>query len=103
MLNSGQQHWCLNLLYKGQAPLGILQTVPWMFIILARLPGVGTEFRKFIRWCSEQVDKRKQMTLDEPDVMTYLLEAAAKADDPRREALWLAGDARLIVIAGRSV
>ncbi|RFU29400.1 hypothetical protein B7463_g6939, partial [Scytalidium lignicola] len=100
MLSSGKQHWCLDLLYKGQSPLGILGTVPWLFIILARLPGVGTDFRRFVGWCSEQVEERKKMNPEVPDIMSHLLEASAKAENPRDERLWLMGDSRLIIIAG---
>lgn len=41
------------------------------------------------------------MKFDDPDVMSWLLEASKDSDEPATSQRWLMGDSRLIVIAGR--
>ncbi len=40
------------------------------------------------------------MDVEEPDVMSWLLEAS-KTADPVSDRRWLSGDSRLIIVAGR--
>ncbi len=61
MLKSGERHWALDLLDEGMTPLGILTPVPWVIPILARIPGAAQGFKKFIKWCAKQVEKRTQV------------------------------------------
>jgi hypothetical protein len=44
------------------------------------------------------------MEMEEPDVMCHLLEASQAATTPTEKSadnLWLSGDSRLIIVAGR--
>lgn len=43
----------------------------------------------------------EQITPDVPDVMSYILDASEKSEDPKTDRLWLMGDSRVIIVAGR--
>lgn len=55
----GEQHWILSLLTKTMFPLGILLHAPWLYILHNQIPGISSEFRKFVDWCDKQVEIRR--------------------------------------------
>ncbi len=63
MLQSGKAHFALDLLHGGMKPLGLLTPMPWIFLILARIPGVSAEYDRFHHWCEQQVEERKKVRL----------------------------------------
>lgn len=63
MLKTGKPHFALNLLKEGMAPLGLLGPVPWAFCVLTSIPGLGGGFKTFVNWCTEQVEKRKEVCI----------------------------------------
>ena len=106
MLKSGETHFAVQLLNDGMAPNGMLMPVNWMIPVLANLPDLlkprlAKGFNQFIAWCAEQVEKRRNMKPDKPDITSWLLDDLKTSHQPPEEALkWLHGDARLIVVAG---
>lgn len=106
MLESGQSHFAVKLLNDGVAPNGMLMPVMWIIPVLANLPdllkpSLAKGFDKFIAWCTEQVEKRRNMKSDIPDITSWLLHDLETSQQRHEEALkWLHGDARLIVVAG---
>jgi cytochrome P450 len=61
MLLTGEAHFVLNILRKGQAMSGVFSAMPWFFNLLSRIPGAGKEFKKMNEWCYDQVEKRKNV------------------------------------------
>lgn len=59
MTQSGRPHRAFQLLREGMKPLGALGPIPWAFCILTSIPGLGSGFKEFVSWCTEQVEKRK--------------------------------------------
>jgi tryprostatin B 6-hydroxylase len=53
-----------------------------------------------VRYSTDCIEERKQRKPTEPDIMTPILAAGAFYEDPKKDALLLVGDARLIIIAG---
>ncbi|OAL56028.1 cytochrome P450 [Pyrenochaeta sp. DS3sAY3a] len=100
MLLTGEAHFVLNILRKGQAMSGVFSAMPWFFNLLSRIPGAGKEFKKMNEWCYAQVEKRNNMEVDVPDVMSHLLEHASNSGDTEFERMMLHGDSQLIIIAG---
>lgn len=94
MLRSGKTHFAMDLLQKAMLPLGILGPISWAIPVMATAPIIGAEFRRFFLWCANQVEERRKMKVEVPDITTWLLK------DPKGDRLWLDGDARLIVVAG---
>lgn len=94
MLRSGKTHFAMELLQQGLLPLGVLGPIPWAIPIMATAPIIGADFRRFFAWCADQVEARRNMKVEVPDITTWLLK------DPKGDRLWLNGDARLIIVAG---
>ncbi|KAL8782595.1 MAG: hypothetical protein Q9195_009618 [Heterodermia aff. obscurata] len=106
MLKNGETHTAIQLLHHGMAPLAMLAPVVWVIPVLAALPSylkpaVAKGFDTFIAWCAEQVERRRKMKLEIPDITSWLLTDLETSQQHPKEALkWLHGDARLIVVAG---
>lgn len=100
MLTSGQSHFAMDLLHQGTEPIGIFTPVPWLFIILSKIPFLSAGFLRFINYCNEQVDNRRKTKPQEPDIMSYLLETDVLMGDEGVNKLWLTGDSRLVIVAG---
>ena len=100
MLKSGNMHFAIKLLADGTTPMGAMIPIMWLFPILINIPGAATPVRTFIKWCNEQIDKRREMKLDLPDITSWLLKPLENAKDIEKELKWLHGDARLIIVAG---
>ena len=106
MLENGEIHMAVKLLNDGMAPNGMLAPVIWIIPVLANFPSIlkpklAKGFDKFIAWCTEQVERRRLMKPELPDITTCLLEDLNGSHQRPEEALkWLHGDARLIVVAG---
>ena len=94
MLKNGQTHFAIKLLEGGLLPLGLLSPISWMIPIMATAPLIGSPYRRLFKWCADQVEIRRQMKVDVPDIASWLLK------DPRGDRLWLNGDSRLIIVAG---
>ncbi|KAH8811348.1 cytochrome P450 monooxygenase-like protein [Xylogone sp. PMI_703] len=102
MVESGTEHFALDLLREGMEPLGLLGPVPWAFMILARIPGLGSGYKRFVAWAAEQVQNRMKMdsSIEEPDLMSWLIDSYQKSPSKADEIQWLNGDSRLIIVAG---
>jgi tryprostatin B 6-hydroxylase len=88
---------------KGMKPFGVLTPEPWVFCVLTSIPGLSTGFKNFFAWAAEQIKQRKKLEMDVPDVMSWLIDYAAKAAPTERTAEedLLESDSRLIIVAGR--
>ena len=100
MLQKGETHYAIEYLGKGQRPLGVLSPLPWLFVILTKIPGLSAEYQRFVSWSEQQAEERKRMKVDEPDIMSWLLDAEPMSNDPFKNKMWLTGDSRLVIVAG---
>lgn len=94
MLKTGAVHYAISMMERAFLPIGLISPIPWIIPIFAATPIISADFRNFILWCKKQVDLRKTMKVDVPDISSWLIE------DGKFDCKWLAGDARLIVVAG---
>jgi len=99
MLKTGQSHSAIDCLERTMHLLGLCSPVSWLMPVGAAAPIVGADFRRFIKWCNQQIDERRDMKVQVPDITSWLLEAAKDRND-REATKWLHGDARLIIVAG---
>ena len=99
MLKTGKNHYAIDWLERSMLLLGLCSPIPWAMPVGAIAPVVGTSFRRFIRWCNEQVDERRDMKTTVPDITSWLLKAARDRNDAEATK-WLHGDSRLLVVAG---
>ena len=93
MLTTGTVHYAMSIMEKAFVPIGFLSPIPWIIPIFAAAPIIGAEFRNFIKWCGKQIELRKKMEVNVPDISSWLIE-------DNKSDKWLSGDARLIVVAG---
>ncbi|KIW13029.1 hypothetical protein PV08_08216 [Exophiala spinifera] len=102
MLETGKSNDALNLLAEGMKPLGVLTPAPWIFCVLTSIPGLSAGFKTFVAWCAEQIQQRKKMEMEVPDVMSWIIDAAAQAspNEREKEEQLLESDSRLIIVAG---
>ena len=81
-------------------PVAILSPILWMIPLFVKLPIISDDFNAFIAWCTGQVEKRRTMKVEEPDITSWLLQAFNESPDPKKDIKWLHGDSRLVVVAG---
>ena len=99
MLKTGKNHFAIDWLESSMFLLGFFSPIPWVVPVGAIAPVVGSTFRKFIYWCNEQVDERREMKTTVPDITSWLLKTAQDRDDVEATK-WLHGDSRLLIVAG---
>jgi cytochrome P450 len=61
MLREGTAHFVVKLLANGQKGLGIFGCVPWLFVILTKIPVLNNEYKAFLAWCEEQLTRRQKV------------------------------------------
>lgn len=94
MLTTGEAHYFMTKLNEGMLPLGWISPIPWITPVFAQTPIIGAGFRELLRWSGEQVEKRKMLKVDIPDIISWLFQ------DDKADSEWLHGDGRLVVVAG---
>lgn len=99
MLKTGKNHFAIDWLESSMFLLGLFSPIPWAVPVGAIAPVVGTCFRRFIRWCNEQVDERRDVKITVPDITSWLLKTAQDKNDIEATK-WLHGDSRLLIVAG---
>ncbi|TFK45830.1 cytochrome P450 [Heliocybe sulcata] len=87
--------------YASKAVVGTLITIPWLFLLVQRLPVVGQQRADWIGWCGKQLEERSKMKKDLPDIFTYLVDDDSKrAKDPLISQQDLVYDSELAISAG---
>ena len=99
-LSSGQEHPKVSQLHRAMFPVAILSPILWMIPVFVKVPIISRDFTGFVAWCTEQVEKRRHMKVEIPDIASWLLQAYNEGTDPVEDAKWLHGDSRLVVVAG---
>lgn len=100
MLKNGQSHFAIDMLNKAQGAFGLFSPAVWVFRILTRMPIIADDYKKFVAWCENQMVERTKMKVDKPDIAHWLIESAPMSNDPFKNRMWMAGDARLIIVGG---
>lgn len=99
MLKTGKNHFAIDWLESSMILLGLFSPIAWVIPVGAIAPFVGSTFRRFIRWCNEQVDERRDIKTTVPDITSWLLKSAEDKNDVEATE-WLHGDSRLLIVAG---
>lgn len=99
-LSTGREHPAVAQLHRAMLPVALLTAVTWMIPIFVKLPKVADDFNGFVTWCAGQIEKRRDMKVEDPDIASWLLQAFDESPDPAKDRKWLHGDSRLVVVAG---
>lgn len=67
MLTKGEKHDAIKLLEEGQRPLGIFSPMPWLMMIMMKIPGASDGYLKWLAYCEGQAKKRKEVPRLYPD------------------------------------
>jgi cytochrome P450 len=100
MLKSGQGHWAIDLLAAGQKGIGQFGGIPWFFVIVTRIPILAEGLNRFMKFSEDMMDARKEMTVDKPDISSWILQSPSMVHTSHSDQAWLTGDSRLIIVAG---
>ncbi|KAJ9649339.1 hypothetical protein H2199_000114 [Coniosporium tulheliwenetii] len=104
MLEQGVKHYFMISLHEFMKNIGLFSHMLWLLPIFKATPILNSESNKFWQWVNAQVDERKKMKPDRPDVFSWLLEDHEARERPSaQEELNLIGDAYTIAVAGRLV
>ena len=66
LLKSGKSHHALDLFEDGQSDLAVLGPLPWLFMIVTRLPIISAGYHKWLKWCQDRVLLRQQVSTYDP-------------------------------------
>ncbi|KAM5434374.1 putative tryprostatin B 6-hydroxylase [Microsporum canis] len=97
MLRTSNPHFLFGMMEAGKPVVGTLISVPWLFILFQKLPGISRVRANWISWCGVQVQERMKLGTTRPDLFSYILgsdlsEAISDGD--------LTYDAELAIVAG---
>ena len=118
-LAQGDMHWATQILTQGLGAFG-LDMPDWLFRLLFDIPGLAGEYKSFVKFACQQLDKRmqrqsktdtpashfstlstKKMLMCKQDIAHVLIDHVEKnAGDKREALLFLQVDTRLIIQAG---
>ena len=81
-----------------------LELPQWLFRFLGAIPGAAKGYWQFIDFCTDELNKRiknhEKADPDKPDIIHNLIEHYNKTDTKKALFPMLAGDSRLIIVAG---
>ena len=102
-LKSGKSHFVMDIMHNSSKVIGVLGCVPWVVRFFTLIPSAINPIQRMLDYSETCVEERKKMKVDEPDIMSYLLESDAKEPmfkSAKENKLLLTGDSRLIIVAG---
>ena len=101
MIRKAKGHWFLDMIHDGSKALAFFGPIPWMFPLANSIPALNPGDLRARKWAEEQVRERQAMQIDEPDIMSWLLDPLEQmTHDEKENEAWLMADARLLITAG---
>lgn len=106
LLKTGQSHHMVNLIEAGLVPVGFLTPVPWLFLLMASIPGVAQGWFELLNLVKNQTEKRIQKVLNKgerKDIMYWMIDSIENGEnttEDMKDSRWLYGEALNIIIAG---
>jgi hypothetical protein len=70
MLDQGEKVEVLRKLEDGQKGLGVFGVVPWLFMVLTKIPSIRKEHDVFVEWCAKQILDRAEVVCPFPPLHT---------------------------------
>ncbi|KAJ5371960.1 hypothetical protein N7517_003966 [Penicillium concentricum] len=100
MLENEKNRHVPELLEEGMAHIAQLQVVPWLIILLHKLPFAAKGPKQFATFFTEQAMRRVKEPPTKPDVLRYLVDHYNNSPKADSDFQWLRGDTRLFVVGG---
>ncbi|KAF8442381.1 cytochrome P450 [Boletus edulis BED1] len=99
MLRDGDKDNTWHLLESGLPLALILTHVPWLGKYYVRVPGIGSDLKKFRSFCQERASLRRTQGSQSKDLFHYLIDEAGVERSPPTFAE-VASDGVLTIVAG---
>ncbi|XWW99660.1 hypothetical protein V2A60_007671 [Cordyceps javanica] len=102
VLTTGKPTYCMELITQSLKLIGILAHIPWFFVLMKQIPGLGATFKIFRKWLRSRLDEQ----IEKPRGSSRTLFAAIMNDYPdsneltAKQRMLLEGDMFLILVAG---
>ncbi|KAJ5971237.1 uncharacterized protein N7479_001155 [Penicillium vulpinum] len=100
MLENEKNRYVPDLLEEGMAPIAQLQVVPWLTILLHKIPFAAKGPKRFATFFTEQAMRRVKEPPTKPDILGYLVDRYNDSPKADPDFQWLRGDTRLFVVGG---
>ncbi|KXJ87560.1 benzoate 4-monooxygenase cytochrome P450 [Microdochium bolleyi] len=100
MLRDGVKHYFMTTLHADMTSIGIFTHLIWLMPLFKSTPILNANHLKFWGWVNSQVEDRRKMKPDRPDVFSSLLDDYESKPRTAGERINLTGDAYLIAVAG---
>lgn len=81
MVGTAGDHFVVSLFNDLQPFTGLLQCIPWLFMLFLRLPGVSDKRTTWIDWCADQVRERRKVRWTAITCRRYLALIISRQDD----------------------
>ena len=62
LVKTGKIHFAIGLIRAGAIPIGFLTPVPWLFRLVASIPGAMRPFFQLVRWSREEAVRRLKVS-----------------------------------------
>ncbi|KKK19690.1 hypothetical protein AOCH_000841 [Aspergillus ochraceoroseus] len=98
-LEKGEAHWAIKLLNGTMGSLGLMLPA-WLFLLVAAIPGLLSDFWQFLDFCGKRIMERLENEPEIPDISSPLIAPVKGRKISEQEKDLLYGDSRLVIIAG---
>ncbi|KAJ1327353.1 cytochrome P450 family 628 [Microdochium nivale] len=99
-LAEARSHQYLKVMHAAGASGGFLTSVPWLIQLTKLIPQSLNPLAQLTIYAEKAVAERRVSRPAEPDVMSHLLEGGQFFPSKKHDDHLLAGDARLLIVAG---
>lgn len=62
LVKTGKMHFAIETIRAGGVPLGIMSPVPWLFRLIASIPGAMRPFHQMVGWCRGEALRRLKVS-----------------------------------------
>ena len=66
MIRSGKRHFAADLLSSGFKPVGYLNPMPWIIVLLMALPGILGPWYRVVEWSKQEITRRLEVRIMTP-------------------------------------
>ncbi|KAH8807492.1 cytochrome P450 monooxygenase [Xylogone sp. PMI_703] len=100
MLQENKDHYVLKTLHENMAYVGYLGPVNWIFPFFLRTPILNWEIKKFFGFIESQVEERRKLKPELPDVFSWILSDHDSQPETKARKASLIAEAQLVIVAG---
>ena len=62
MIQSRKKHFAAELLSAGFKPVGYLNPIPWLIVLLMAIPGILNPWSRVVDWSKQEIARRLEVS-----------------------------------------